>query len=129
MKPYGRAERISVKIQQAITELIQKKMQDPRLELATISGVKLTADLRIATVYVTVFGEGRKKKEAMDAFKKSKGYIKKMIAPKLGLKFMPEIFFEEDDFFDKAQAMDDLIRTANADRAVDAEDDSEPKDE
>ena len=124
MKPYGRAERISVKIQQAITELIQKKMQDPRLELATISSVKLTADLRIATVYVTIFGEGYKKKEAMEAFNKSKGFIKKMIAPKLGLKFMPEIFFEEDDFFDKAQAMDDLIRKANADRSVDSEDDT-----
>ncbi|MCG8568186.1 MAG: 30S ribosome-binding factor RbfA [Desulfobacterales bacterium] len=129
MKPYGRAERISVKIQQSVTELIQKKMKDPRLELATISAVKLTADLRIATVYVSIFGEGRKKKEAMDAFKKSKGYIKKMIAPKLGLKFMPELFFEEDDFFDKAMAMDKLIRDANAVRGDDYVDPDAPSEE
>ncbi len=124
MKPYGRAERISVKIQQTITELIQKKIQDPRLELATISSVKLTADLRIATVYVSIFGKGLKKKEAMEAIHKSKGYIKKMIAPKLGLKFMPELIFEEDDFFDRAQAMDDLITKANATRAADSGDDA-----
>lgn len=124
MKPYGRAERISVKIQQVITELIQTKMQDPRLELATISSVKLTEDLRIATVYVSLFGEGYKKKDAMIAINKSKGYIKKMIAPQLGLKFMPEIIFEEDDFFDKAQAMDDLITQANAVRGEDYEDDA-----
>jgi len=49
MKPYTRAERISIKIQQAITQLLTKKISDPRIEMATISRVKMTADLRLAT--------------------------------------------------------------------------------
>jgi ribosome-binding factor A len=60
MKPYTRADRISGQIQVAITELLSKKMQDPRVEMATISGVKLTQDLRLAEVYITVFGDKKK---------------------------------------------------------------------
>ncbi len=112
MKPYARAERISVTIQMAITELLNKKMQDPRVEMATVSGVKVSADLRIADVYITVFGDKKRIRDAMDGFKKSKGYIKKSIAPKLGLKFMPELRFFHDDTFDKAARMDALIENA-----------------
>jgi ribosome-binding factor A len=113
MKPYTRAERISGKIQHAITELLNKKMQDPRVEMATISGVKLTPDLRVAHVYITVFGDKERISKALAGFKNSKGFIKKNIAPKLGLKYMPDLKFFYDDSFDKAAQMDALIKSAN----------------
>ncbi len=112
MKPYTRAERISGKIQYAITELLSKKMQDPRVEMATISGVKVSPDLRVADVYVTVFGDKKRIKDVLEGFKKSKGFIKKSIAPKLGLKYMPDLRFVRDDSFDKAAKMDALIKSA-----------------
>jgi len=91
MKPYTRADRISGKIQFAITELLSKKMQDPRIEMATVSSVKLTSDLRVANVYIAVFGDKKRILDVMDGFNNSKGFIKKSIAPKLGLKFMPDL--------------------------------------
>ncbi len=113
MKPYARAERVSGKIQVAITELLNKKMQDPRMEMATISGVKVTPDLRVADVYITVFGDKKRTRDALNGFKKSKGFIKKSIAPMLGLKYMPDLRFVYDDSFDKAAHMDELIKNAN----------------
>lgn len=107
MKPYARAERIGIKIQKAITELLSKKMQDPRIEMATISGVKMSSDLRVALVYVTVFGN--RVDEVLDGFKTSRGFIKKRIAPKLGLKYMPDLKFVYDETFDRAARMDALI--------------------
>ncbi len=112
MKPYARGERIGIKIQKAVTDLLSKKMQDPRIEMATVSGVKMTPDLRIAYVYITVFGTPQKKEEVLDGFRKSKGFIKKRIAPKLGLKYMPDLKFVYDDTFDKAAKMDALIKSA-----------------
>ena len=117
MKPYTRAERISGKIQHAITDLLSKKMQDPRIEMATISSVKLTPDLRVATVYITIFGDKERIFQALEGFKNSKGFIKKRIAPKLGLKYIPDLKFEYDDSFDKAAEMDELIRSANIGRS------------
>jgi len=112
MKPYTRAERISGKIQHAITELLSKKIQDPRMEMATVSGVKMTSDLRIGYVYITVFGDKKRSFKALEGFKASKGFIKKRIAPKLGLKYMPDLKFIYDDSFDKAAKMDKLIKSA-----------------
>lgn len=119
MKPYLRAERISGKIQHAITELLNKKMQDPRIEMATVSGIKMTPDLRVAHVYVTVFGDKKRISEVMEGFKSSKGFIKKSIAPKLGLKYMPDLKFVHDDSFDKAARMDALIREASGGKSED----------
>ncbi|MCP3875035.1 MAG: 30S ribosome-binding factor RbfA [Desulfobacteraceae bacterium] len=118
MKPYTRAERISGKIQYAITELLRKKMQDPRIEMATISGVKVSTDLRVADVYVAVFGDNKRIKNALDGFKRSKGFIKKSIAPKLGLKYMPDLRFVHDDSFDKAAKMDELIKSASSKKSA-----------
>lgn len=111
MKPYPRSERVSGKIKTAIAELLNKKMQDPRIEMATISRVNLSSDLRIADVYVTIFGDKKKIHNALAGFKKSKGFIKKNIAPKLGLKYMPDLRFVQDDTFDKAARMDALIKS------------------
>ena len=113
MKPYSRGERIGMKIHGAITELLSKKMQDPRIEMATVSQVKMTPDLRVANVYVTVFGDEKRIVETLKGFKKSKGYIKKHIAPKLGLKYMPDLKFFRDDTFDKAARMDALIKSVS----------------
>ena len=114
MRPYSRSERISVMIQSVITELLSKKMQDPRIAMATISGVKLSSDLRIAHVYIAVFGDKKRIKEALKGFQQSKGFIRKSIAPKLGLKYMPELKFLHDDSFDKAAKMDELIKSATS---------------
>ncbi|NOX32911.1 MAG: 30S ribosome-binding factor RbfA [Deltaproteobacteria bacterium] len=114
MKPYLRAERISGKIQRAITGLLSRKMQDPRIEMATVSSVKMTSDLRVAYVYITVFGDKKRIKDVLDGFKNSKGFIKKRIAPELGLKYMPDLKFLYDDSFDKAAKMDELIKSASS---------------
>lgn len=121
MKPYTRAERISMKIQQAITELLTKKISDPRIEMATVSRVKMTSDLRLASVYVTVFGDEDRIADTLAGFKNSKGFIKKQIAPQLGLKYMPELRFFFDDSFDKAARMDALIDSVVKDLPEDPE--------
>ncbi|MFO7750455.1 MAG: 30S ribosome-binding factor RbfA [Desulfobacteraceae bacterium] len=111
MKPYPRSERIGVKIQAALTELLAKKIQDPRLEMATISAVKVTADLRTAYVYFSVFESIEGVKEAEKGFNSSRGFIKKSIAPELGLKFMPDLKFVHDKSFDHGSKIDSLLKS------------------
>lgn len=113
MKPYSRAERISARIQHVITELLTHKIQDPRLEMATVSSVKMTSDLRIAYVYIAVFGDEKRILDVMEGFKNSRGFIKKRIAPKLKLKYMPDLQFFYDDSFDKAARLDELINSSS----------------
>ena len=82
------------------------------MEMATISSVRMSPDLSLAYVYVTVFGDKKKIREALEGFQRSKGFIKKRIAPKLGLRIMPDLRFIHDDSFDKAARLDALIDAA-----------------
>ncbi|HJO62162.1 MAG TPA: 30S ribosome-binding factor RbfA, partial [Desulfobacterales bacterium] len=56
MKPFTRAERVSGLIRRALSELLQKNIKDPRLEMVTITAVKMSRDLRIAKVYFSTYG-------------------------------------------------------------------------
>lgn len=109
MKPYPRADRIGVAIQTALSDLLHRKIEDPRISMVTISSVELTSDLRTAYIYFTLFGGEDKVAEAMEGFESSRGYIKKQIAPKLGLRYMPELKFIYDKSFDHGSKIDALL--------------------
>jgi ribosome-binding factor A len=113
MKPYPRSERVGIKIQALLSELIQKKLQDPRVELATISSVQVTSDLRIAYVYFSVFGGEERIKEAAEGFRSSHGFIKRHVASELGLRYMPELKFLHDKSFDQGTRIDQLLRSVS----------------
>ena len=109
MKPYPRADRIGVKIQAAISELLVKKVQDPRIEMATISKVELSSDLSVADVYFSIFGSNKVVSEAKKGFKSSKQFIKKLITPKLNLKYMPDLQFKHDKSFAYGSKIDTIL--------------------
>ena len=109
MKPYPRADRIGVKIQAAISELLLKKVQDPRIEMATISKVEMSSDLSVADVYFSVFGNAKVVSEAKKGFKSSTKFIKKLIAPKLQLRYMPDLQFKYDTSFAYGSKIDSIL--------------------
>ena len=111
MKPYPRSERVGVRIQEVLSDLMRKKIQDPRIELATISSVKVTSDLRVAYVYFSVFGPKERIEEAIQGFKSSHGFIKRHVASKLGLRYMPDLRFVHDKSFDHGTKIDQLLKS------------------
>ncbi len=111
MKPYPRSERVAARIQEILSDLIKKKVQDPRIELVTISSVRLTSDLRIAYVYFSVFGDEERVAEATQGLKSSHGFIKRQVASQLGLRYMPELKFLHDQSFDHGTRMDQLLKS------------------
>lgn len=121
MKPYPRADRIGVKIQAAISELLLKKVQDPRIEMATISKVEMSSDLSVADVYFSVFGNEKIVSEAKKGFKSSRKFIKKLIAPKLKLKYMPELKFKHDTSFNYGSKIDTILREVCKNKKSDQE--------
>lgn len=111
MKPFSRAERVSVKIQATLSELLHKKVSDPRLEMATITGVKLTDDLRHAQIFFCVSGGKKAKYEALAGFKSASGFLKKSLAGKLGLKFMPALTFLYDESLDYGSHINEVLKS------------------
>ena len=92
--------------------LARGDVHDPVLEghLITVPEVRMTADLRLATIYVMPLG-GRDVQEVLDALERNKRYLRGEIAHRVNLKFAPEIRFRVDERFDEAERIEKLLRT------------------
>jgi ribosome-binding factor A len=85
MKSYTRSERVSGEIQRIISDILRKDISDPRLNRVTISGVKMSKDLRSARIYFTLTEGKYTREDAAEGFKSALGYIKRTLAGQLGL--------------------------------------------
>jgi ribosome-binding factor A len=112
MKPYLRSERVAGLIQQVLAELLQKGINDPRLEKATITAVQLSRDLRFAKIYFATDSGIQNKQAALEGFGKARGFIKRELAQRLGLRYMPDFKFYYDDAIDHGARIEQLIKQA-----------------
>jgi ribosome-binding factor A len=111
MTTFSRAERVGGHVQKAITEILQKEISDPRLEMVTITRVKLTSDLRIARIYFTLTGSKVALSDAKEGFKSACGFLKRNLARQLGLRYMPDLEFHYDDSYDHASQINAILRS------------------
>ncbi|MGD8768841.1 MAG: 30S ribosome-binding factor RbfA [Desulfobacterales bacterium] len=115
MKPFARSDRVSGQIQKVLSEILLKKVKDPRLEKASITDVKMSRDLRIARIYFVAPGNQKSLEEAAEGFKSALGYVKRTLARRLGLRYMPDLKFFYDESFDYGSRIDKVLKAVKAD--------------
>ena len=91
-----RSDKVAEAIHQIVSALLVKGLKDPRIGFVTITGVKVTGDLRMATVYFTVHGTEEQKKSTEAGLNSARGFIKKEMGQALQLRFTPDIQFKYD---------------------------------
>lgn len=111
MKSYPRSERIEGHIQKIMAEMLVKDISDPRLFLVAVTGVKLTPDMKLATIYFSATGDAEREKQALAGFKSAHGFIKRTLAQSLGLKYMPDIRFAVDESIKYGQKIEAIFKT------------------
>jgi len=111
--PSQRQLRVGELIRHALAEMLSRgEIYDPVLaaHVVTIPEVRLSPDLRLATIYVMPLG-GKDVKEVLAALDRHKKYIRGEIAHEVNLKFAPDIRFMADETFDEADRIDELLRS------------------
>ncbi len=121
---YKRADRVRDVIRQVIGDALLKEINDPRLESVTITEVKVTDDLKQATVFFSAMGDPAREKKSLQGFESAAGYLKRKLGKELRLRYMPDLLFKVDHSFDYGSKIDQLIRTIkeedqSADRKAD----------
>jgi ribosome-binding factor A len=96
-------------------------VHDPVIEthLITVPEVRMSRDLRLATIYITPLG-GRDAEAVLEALERNKRYMRGQIARRVNLKFAPEIRFHIDERFDEAERINKLLRTPEVQRDLDS---------
>lgn len=110
MKPYSRSDRVGGLIQHVLAELLRKEISDPRLANTTITAVKMSRDLRIAKIYYATEPGVENQKAAQAGFERARGFVKRELAQRLGLRYMPELKFFYDDAIDRGARIEQLIK-------------------
>ena len=123
--PSQRQLRVGELIRHALAEMLTRgEVHDPVIEghLITVPEVQVTADLRLATIYVMPLG-GRDTEAVLTALERNKRYLRGEIARHVNLKFAPDIRFRIDERFDEAERIEKLLRTPAVRRDLDKTDD------
>jgi ribosome-binding factor A len=116
--------RVGELVRHAIAEMLTRgDMHDPVIEchLITVPEVRMSADLRLATVYVMPMG-GRDAEEVVAAFDRHKKFLRAEIAHRINLKFAPDLRFRVDERFAEAERIDKLLRSPQVARDLEKDD-------
>lgn len=114
-----RARRLADRIKVIVAEVVERRIKDPRLGFVTITDVRVTNDLREATVYFTVLGDERERAESAVALESAKGMLRTEVGRATSLRYAPTLAFVADAMPDSARHIEELIvASKEADRQV-----------
>src|SRR3979411_712400 len=118
--------RVGETVRHAIADILAHgSVHDADLEghIITVPEVRMSPDLKIATIYVMPLG-GRDTEQVIAALERNKKFLRGEIAHRVNLKFSPDIRFRVDERFDEAERIEKLLRTpaVQKDLAPDSDD-------
>jgi ribosome-binding factor A len=128
-EPSQRMLRVGELIRHAAAHLLARgEINDPVLEkhVVTVSRVKMSPDLKLATVYVMPLG-GADEPEVLAALERHKKFLRGELGHKVNLKFAPEVRFRIDDTFDNASRIDALLNSERVRRDLSPHAEDAPK--
>jgi len=92
----ARPEKVAEAIKKEVSLIIHDELKDPRLGFVTVTGAEVTADLTQAKIFFSVLGKDEDYKKTKEALDSALGFIRRLIAQRIRLRFVPEILFRED---------------------------------
>jgi ribosome-binding factor A len=123
--------RVGEQVRHAIADILaQGIVHDADLEghIITVPEVRMSPDLKLATVYVMPLG-GRDTEVVLAALERNKKFLRGEVARRVNLKFAPELRFHVDERFDEAERIEKLLRTPAVQKDLEQDPDSDREEE
>lgn len=114
-----RANRVAEQMKKELSDIIGRKIKDPRIGFVTVTDVRLSGDLQIAKVYISVLGDEKQREDTLKGLAKAKGFIRSEIGQRIRLRKTPEIQFEFDESIDYGNRIETLIHELNQNKEQD----------
>lgn len=108
----ARARRLAERIKEIVAQTLEFKVKDPRLGFVTVTDVRLTNDLRDATVFYTVLGDAEEQRSTEVALASVTGLVRSEVGKGTGVKFTPTITFVADAVPENARHIEELLKEA-----------------
>ena len=106
-----RPERVANLMQREIADILANELRDPRLSaMVSVTDVEVTADLSFARVFVSVLADANGQARALEGLARAAGFVRRALAPRLGLREVPELRFLIDPSIQTGARVDELLR-------------------
>jgi ribosome-binding factor A len=96
-----RADRVAELIKQEVSDIIFKKLNDPRIGFASVTSVDIGADLKNAKIFISVYGTEKEQNDCMSALHSATKFIRRELGGRLQLRDVPEIIFRQDNSIER----------------------------
>lgn len=120
----ARARKIGQRIQEDLAQLLQREVDDPRLNLVTVTDAEVDRELAYATIYVTAAGAAERQEEILAALEGAQGFLRSRLAAEIDLRVFPHLRFRWDPSPDRAARVDQLLAQLREEREGDGEEGS-----
>lgn len=120
-----RSDKVAEAIHEIISGLLVKGVKDPRIGFTTVTGVKMTDDLHLATIYFTVVGDESARRSTEQGLNSARGYIRKEMGKTLRMRYVPDIIFKYDESSDYGRRIDSLLDGLEKTRSDDDNEDNQ----
>ena len=109
MNSFKRADRVADLVKMEISNLLLKQVRDPRIGSVTITGVKVTDDLRTARIFFVELGKDQCSEDVRAGLGRAAGFLRRELGRRLRLRCVPELFFAYDPSFAYGNRIERLI--------------------
>jgi len=108
-----RPTRVGEQMKKELSDIIGRKIKDPRIGFVTVTDVQVTGDLQQAKVFISVLGDEEQRQNTLKGLAKAKGFIRTEIGRRIRLRKTPEILFEFDESIDYGNRIETLLQDIN----------------
>jgi ribosome-binding factor A len=105
-----RTERVADLIRRELADILLNKMRDPRLGFVSVTGVEVTGDLSSARVYLSSLAGSANSNELLAMLRKAAPFLRHELAPRLGLREVPNLAFTYDASIERGARVEELLR-------------------
>ena len=119
MTSEARQRKMADRIKVIVAETLEKRIKDPRLGFITVTDVRVSSDIREASVFYTVYGDEEARASTAAALESAKGVLRSEVGKQTAVKFTPSLEFIPDAIPETAAHLEELLKVAaEADAAV-----------
>jgi ribosome-binding factor A len=123
MNSFKRADRVADLIKMEISDLLLKQVRDPGIGSVTITGVKVTDDLRAARVFFVELGKDQCGEEVRAGLARATGFLRRELGGRLRLRCVPELVFSYDPSFAYGNRIEKLLSEIHREEEAHASED------
>lgn len=116
MHPYKRSARVSDLIRQEVADIIMNRIKHKTLGFLTVTGAKVSDDLRNAIIYISVLNDDEKEK-TVRKLNSMLSFIKGELGKRLKMKYIPKPVFKIDESIEYGRKIDKIFDDIDSERS------------